>query len=64
MNLCLCSVPPVWDETLSSAELNQSRAIHPKQGTLRKYGVAERHTGFQKTPGTGQFQSIFISAVA
>ena len=36
MNPCRSSVPLVWDEALPTANFNQSRAIHPKQGTLRK----------------------------
>ena len=32
----LSSVSPVWDEARSTANFNQARALHPKQGTLRK----------------------------
>ena len=61
MKLFLNSVSPVWDEAQLPAKFNQARAIHPKQGTLRKYGADEYHTGLQKTPSPGQFTSIFKS---
>ena len=55
MKRFLSSVSLVWDEAQLHASFNRSSGIHPKQGTLRKFGVAEHHTGFQKTPCTGQF---------
>jgi hypothetical protein len=57
----LSSVSPVWDAARSTANFNQARAIHPKQGTLRKYGAVKYHTGLQKTPCPGQFTSVFMT---
>jgi hypothetical protein len=51
---------PYWEDSLQLAagSFKQSRAMHPKQGTLRKFGVAEQHAGFQKRPCTGQFTVV------